>query len=89
MSSENHTHTVEVLGIDREDPDALLSFIFDHTLMPEFVYHRHWQVGQVVIWDQRCTMHRAEANYSMDERRRLMRTKICGPVQDDMPENSP
>ena len=74
----NPLHTVEILGMDRQESDALLGFIFEHATGPDFIYHHLWQAGQLVVWDQRCTMHRAEANYPMHERRRLMRTKVCG-----------
>ena len=74
----NPLHTVEIIGLPRSESDALLEVLFAHATKPAFVYHHHWRVGQLVIWDQRCTMHRAEAAYSMNQRRRLMRAKICG-----------
>lgn len=74
----NPLHTVEIVGMDRQESDALLGFILEHATDPDFIYHHHWQVSQLVIWDQRCTMHRAEANYPIAQRRRLMRTKIRG-----------
>ncbi len=74
----NPLHTVEILGMDRHESDALLGLIFEHATDPDFIYHHHWQVRQLVVWDQRCTMHRAEANYPLDQRRRLMRNKIRG-----------
>lgn len=74
----NPLHTVDIIGLKRSESDALLKAIFDHATKPEFIYHHHWRVGQVVIWDQRCTLHRAEAAYPMNQRRRLLRTKICG-----------
>ena len=36
-----------------------------HATRPEFVYSHKWRVGDVVIWDNRCTMHRGRA---FDER---------------------
>ncbi len=74
----NPLHTVEIVGMDRQESDALLGFLFEHATAPDFIYHHHWQVNQLVVWDQRCTMHRAEANYPLEQRRRLMRTKIRG-----------
>ena len=74
----NPLHTVEIVGMNRQESDALLGFIFEHATAPNFIYHHHWQVNQLVVWDQRCTMHRAEANYPLEQRRRLMRTKIRG-----------
>ncbi|MEL0111134.1 MAG: TauD/TfdA family dioxygenase [Rickettsiales bacterium] len=72
----NPLHTVEIIGLDPSESTEILSFLFDHAVRPEFLYHHHWQPRQLVIWDQRCTMHRGEAAYSMAERRRLMRAKI-------------
>ena len=74
----NPLHTTEIVGMDRSESDEILSFLFDHSIVTENIYHHHWQPLQLVLWDQRCTMHKAEAAYSMNERRRLMRTKIAG-----------
>ncbi len=74
----NPLHTTEIIGMERDESDEILSYLFDHSIAAENVYHHHWQPRQLVLWDQRCTMHRAEAAYSMNERRRLMRTKIAG-----------
>ncbi len=74
----NPLHTVEIVGMARSESDALLARIFDHAVGEDFVYHHHWQVGQLVVWDQRRTIHRGEARYSLGERRHLLRTKIRG-----------
>jgi taurine dioxygenase len=74
----NPLHTTEIIDMDPSEGDEILSFLFDHSIGSDSLYHHHWQSRQLVIWDQRCTMHKAEAAYSMDERRRLMRTKIAG-----------
>jgi len=72
----NPLHTIEIIGMDRVESDGLLKFLFDHSIAPEMIYHHHWAPRQLVIWDQRCTMHRAEAAFPMAEHRRLMRAKI-------------
>lgn len=74
----NPLHTTEIIGMEPSEGDDILSYLFDHSISSDFQYHHHWLPRQLVIWDQRCTMHKAEAAYSMDERRRLMRTKIAG-----------
>ena len=74
----NPLHTVEIVGMVRADSDALLERIFAHATDEAFVHHHHWQVGQLVVWDQRRTLHRGEARYSLDERRHLLRSKIRG-----------
>jgi taurine dioxygenase len=74
----NPLHTTEIIDMERSEGDEILYFLFVHSIGRDFQYHHHWLPRQLVIWDQRCTMHKAEAAYSMDERRRLMRTKIAG-----------
>lgn len=74
----NPLHTTEIIDMEPGKSDEILSLLFDHSITADFQYHHHWLPRQLVIWDQRCTMHKAEAAYSMDERRRLMRTKIVG-----------
>lgn len=73
----NPLHTTGIVGLAADESDALLDELLDRAVMPQYVHHHQWRVGQVVIWDQRCTLHRAEATYSMTERRRLMRAKIA------------
>lgn len=76
----NPLHTTEIIDMEPEESNEILSFLFDHSIAADFQYHHHWLPRQLVIWDQRCTMHKAEAAYPMDERRSLMRTKIAGYV---------
>ena len=47
--------------IDWEVPDGrlLLRDLIEHATQPRFVYRHAWRVGDLVIWDNRCTMHRA------------------------------
>jgi len=74
--SINPLHVYGIVGMEQDEANPLLDKLFEHALKPEFQYHHNYRVGDVVIWDQRCTMHKAEAAYSMDESRLLMRTKI-------------
>jgi alpha-ketoglutarate-dependent 2,4-dichlorophenoxyacetate dioxygenase len=41
-------------------PDGMLLLreLIEHATTPEFVYRHRWRVGDLVIWDNRCTMHR-------------------------------
>ena len=47
--------------IDWPVPDGrlLLRDLIEHATKPQFVYRHAWRVGDLVIWDNRCTMHRA------------------------------
>ncbi len=76
-------HTSHIVGKSMEESRELLDELADFCAQDEFVYSHEWQPGDLVMWDNRTTMHRAIANYSMNaERRILHRTVIKG---DDIP----
>ena len=66
-------------GMPLADGDALLDALIDHATRPAFVHVHTWQPGDIVIWDNRCTMHRASPHEG-DHPRRLMRILIEGTV---------
>ena len=72
----NPLHVYGIVDMDQGEAAALLDRLFKHALNPEFQYLHDYRVGDLVIWDQRRTWHKAEAAYSMDESRLLMRIKI-------------
>jgi len=51
-------HASHIVGWPVADGRLLLVDLNTHATRPEFVYSHRWQVGDVVIWDNRCTMHR-------------------------------
>lgn len=48
-----------VLGMTRENSLGLVRRLATHAVSAEFIYRHHWRNGDVVIWDNRCTMHTA------------------------------
>jgi taurine dioxygenase len=64
-------------GMSREESKGLLEFLFAHLTKYEFTYRHRWQSGDVVMWDNRCTMHYAVHDYG-DAKRVLHRTTIAG-----------
>ena len=63
------------------DGRALLDRLLEHTTQPRFVYAHRWRRGDLVMWDNRCLLHRALRNYDMGrERRVLQRTVVKGRV---------
>jgi len=72
----NPLHTYGVVGMENKEATELLDRLFLHALSPEFQYLHNYRVGDLVIWDQRRTLHKAQAAFSMDETRLLMRAKI-------------
>jgi taurine dioxygenase len=73
----NRLMTREIEGLSRQESDALLSMIFDHQEQPRFVYEHVWRVGDILMWDNRCTLH-ARTDFSAGERRLLRRVAILG-----------
>ncbi|OBB55935.1 taurine catabolism dioxygenase TauD [Mycobacterium sp. 852013-51886_SCH5428379] len=71
-----------VVGMDREEGQALLADLLDRATQPELVYRHRWSVGDTVIWDNNGVLHRA-APYDPDSPREMLRTTVLGdePIQ--------
>ncbi len=67
--------TEEIVGMPKEESDEILAQLFEHQKRPEFVYEHEWKVGDLVMWDNRCTNH-ARTDFPRDERRMLRRLTI-------------
>ena len=69
------------IGIDKmENSDAqpLLDYLFQHQTKSEHTYRHKWQLGDLVMWDNRSINHRACGGYSMDDIRLIHRTSTRG-----------
>ena len=66
-----------ILGLSLNESEKLLDQLWKHAVKPEFTYEHVWQVGDVLMWDNRCTMHRREA-FDKSERRIMHRAQIKG-----------
>ena len=74
-------HTSHVVGMPEPDGRALLDRLLEHTTQPRFVYVHQWRAGDLVMWDNRCLLHRALRNYEMGTHRRILqRTVVRGTV---------
>ena len=58
-------------GMSAAESRPLLQFLYEHCTRPEFVYRHRWGQGDVVMWDNRCTLHYAIHDYG-DTAERLM-----------------
>ncbi|HEV8014504.1 MAG TPA: TauD/TfdA family dioxygenase [Stellaceae bacterium] len=68
------THDIE--GMDASEAEPLLDQLYDHQEQRRFVYEHVWRVGDVILWDNRCTLH-ARTDFSPSERRLLKRITIA------------
>jgi taurine dioxygenase len=73
----NRLMTREIEGLPREESEAILQKLFDHQEQPKFVYEHVWRPGDILMWDNRCTLH-ARTDFSAGERRLLRRVTILG-----------
>ena len=69
-----------VVGMPRDDSDPLLDELAAHATDPKFQYRHKWRQGDIVIWDNRCTMHKANADYPDGEHRVMHRVVVAGDV---------
>jgi alpha-ketoglutarate-dependent taurine dioxygenase len=65
----NPGFTSHIAGFSRIESDALLGLLFAHSTQPEVVLRHRWRPGDVVMWDNRATMHYATDDYGTTERR--------------------
>jgi taurine dioxygenase len=66
-----------VPGLDLEESERVLDELWVHAVRPASTWVQQWRVGDVVIWDNRCTMHRRDA-FDPGGRRLMHRTQIRG-----------
>ncbi len=64
-------------GLELDESEALLDALWAHATRPEFCWAQNWSVGDLVMWDNRCTMHRRDA-FDDNARRVLHRTQVKG-----------
>jgi taurine dioxygenase len=76
----NRLMTVGVSGMPREESAPLLEEVFDHAEKREFVYEHVWRLGDLLLWDNRCSSH-ARTDFPSTERRLMLRTTIKGTVR--------
>ena len=72
------SHVREIEGMPEPESRALLDSLVDHATAADAIYAHPWQPGELVIWDNRCLLHRG-AGYDADKHRRYMRqTRVSG-----------
>ena len=72
------SHAKSIVGWSFEDSRALLDDLLERATADEHVYSHAWQPGDLVIWDNRCLVHRG-SGYDADKYRRYMRqTRVKG-----------
>jgi taurine dioxygenase len=73
----NRLMTVGIVDMPQEESQPLLSGVFDHAEKRELVYEHVWRVGDLLLWDNRCSSH-ARTDFPSTERRLMLRTTVKG-----------
>ncbi len=77
-----------IMGLSLEDSEALLNELWAHVTQDSLTWYQEWQVGDLILWDNRCVMHRRNA-FDGGKRRIMHRTQIAGdkPVRISRPDH--
>ena len=74
-------HSTYIVGLPSEESARLLTELLEQVTQPRFVYRHRWRAGDLVIWDNRCLLHRAILDqHSGKYRRVLHRSVVRGTV---------
>ena len=77
------SHAGGIVGMPTAEARLLLAELMEHATQREFVYRHRWRAGDVVMWDNRCTMHRGRS-FDLATVRDVRRTTVSdvahGPV---------
>ncbi len=70
--------TKRIVGMTERESAPLLRFLFEHSIDPLFTYRHQWTPHDIIMWDNRSTMHLALADFDPGAHRYCMRTTILG-----------
>jgi taurine dioxygenase len=68
-----------IVGMDLPESEALLDALWEHATRTEFTFRQQWRLHDLILWDNRCTLHRRDS-FDPDARRVMHRTQIKGPA---------
>lgn len=69
-----------ILGLTREESDRLLDELLRRAVQEKYQYRHCWRQGDILVWDNRCTMHKANGDYPEGAERVMHRIIVAGTV---------
>ena len=69
-----------IVGLDHREALKLLDDLLEHATQQAFQYRHEWRPGDLVMWDNRCLLHKANGDYDMDQTRYLYRVMLQGDI---------
>ncbi len=67
-----------IVGMQERDALSLLDELLTHATQPQYEYRHQWREGDMVMWDNRCLLHKANGDYDMSQVRYLYRIMLKG-----------
>jgi taurine dioxygenase len=71
--------TDSIIGLPEQESRALLNRITDHCEQPKFIYRHQWRIGDILMWDNRCSTH-ARMDFDGSQRRLMKRIALADTV---------
>jgi alpha-ketoglutarate-dependent taurine dioxygenase len=81
-------HAFRIPGMDDADAQALLDGLLEFAVQPPRTYAHKWQPGDVMMWDNRCILHRA-CPYDYSEPRVMRHVRVAGEPETELVETAP
>jgi taurine dioxygenase len=76
----NPIRTEGIVAMAGGEALQLLADLFAHAIQPQYEYRHRWQAGDLVMWDNRCLLHKANGDYDMSQVRDLYRVMPQGDI---------
>jgi taurine dioxygenase len=76
----NPIRTEGIVGMPEEEAQALLADLLEHATQPQYQYRHQWRPGDLIMWDNRSLLHKANGDYDMKQLRYLYRVMLQGDV---------
>lgn len=73
----NPGYAMRINELAKVESDEILQYLFTHQLQDKYVYNYEWQEGDVLMWDNIGTLHKAYADYEAHEHRRMIRCQVA------------
>jgi len=67
-----------IVGMSVEESRSILDYLVKHATRYEFLYRHQWRANDLIVWDNRCTMHIALGDFDETQRRHMERTTVIG-----------
>jgi taurine dioxygenase len=75
-------------GMTEDESRPLIEYLNRHATRPEFVYRHQWRAHDILLWDNRCTMHQALGDFDQSQSRYMERTTVIGTPSGYVVENA-